>query len=108
PDRRQDMRIAKTLAPISAAVLLGACNLIVPPPPDDTTPPVTGTCMAQPAAFAVGRLWTPDLAETARVASNSNTVRTIRPGDAVTLDFRTDRLNLELNSAGVVTTVRCG
>ena len=32
------------------------------------------------------------------------TVRVIRPGDAVTLDFRRDRLNLSLNESGVITT----
>ena len=34
--------------------------------------------------------------------------RVIGPGDAVTMDYRTDRLNIETDAAGRVTKVRCG
>ncbi|ABS61837.1 hypothetical protein Plav_0214 [Parvibaculum lavamentivorans DS-1] len=36
------------------------------------------------------------------------TVRVIRPGDAVTQDFRDDRLNVELDEDGNITNLRCG
>lgn len=40
--------------------------------------------------------------------SGARTVRWIEPGMAVTLDFRADRLNGELDADGVVTALRCG
>ncbi|MEX0839863.1 MAG: I78 family peptidase inhibitor [Parvibaculum sp.] len=36
------------------------------------------------------------------------TIRVIRPGDMVTRDYRTDRLNVELDDNDVVTRVYCG
>ncbi|MDO9127217.1 I78 family peptidase inhibitor [Parvibaculum sp.] len=36
------------------------------------------------------------------------TVRVIRPGDAVTQDFREGRLNVELDEEGKIATLRCG
>ena len=39
---------------------------------------------------------------------NVATIRVIRPGDMVTKDYRTDRLNVELDENDVVTRVYCG
>ena len=36
------------------------------------------------------------------------TVRLIRPGDQVTMDFVATRLNVDISAEGVVTGVRCG
>ncbi|WP_420859599.1 I78 family peptidase inhibitor [Marivivens marinus] len=35
-------------------------------------------------------------------------VRVIRPGDAVTMDYRPDRLNFEIDSAGQIARIFCG
>ncbi len=40
--------------------------------------------------------------------SGAATVRWIEPGMAVTMDFRADRLNAELDEDGVIRTIRCG
>lgn len=65
-------------------------------------------CNAAAASFAVGKPWTAELGEQARAASGAKTLRTIRHGDMVTMDYQADRLNLELDEAGRVTHVRCG
>ena len=46
----------------------------------------------------------------AEIASRSGArmVRWIEPGTAVTMDFRPDRLNAELDEDGVITVIRCG
>ncbi|MDO8839175.1 MAG: I78 family peptidase inhibitor [Parvibaculum sp.] len=36
------------------------------------------------------------------------TIRVIRPGDNVTMDYRTDRLNVELDENDIVSRVYCG
>ena len=48
------------------------------------------------------------VAEDARAAAGATSVRVIRPGQAVTDDYRVDRLNLETDDAGIVVRVRCG
>lgn len=40
--------------------------------------------------------------------SGAQTIRWIEPGMAVTMDFRADRLNAELDADGVITVLRCG
>jgi hypothetical protein len=69
--------------------------------------PEPAQCMEDQAAFAVGQTWTPELAEAARIAAGAEVQRTIRPGDAVTMDFRTDRLNLHLNATDTIVEVDC-
>lgn len=40
--------------------------------------------------------------------SGAAAVRWVAPGEAVTLDFRPDRITAELDQDGVVTALRCG
>lgn len=47
------------------------------------------------------------LAEIATLVGEKN-VRAIRPGDAVTMDFRPDRLNVEIGAGGRIERLRCG
>jgi len=65
-------------------------------------------CRDGAAYFAVGARYTPQMAEQARRAAGARMVRLIRPGMSYTMEFRGDRLNLEVNRAGWVTRVRCG
>ena len=65
-------------------------------------------CRAAADALAiwVARPWA-DAEETV-TGGNVATIRVIRPGDMVTKDYRTDRLNVELDEDDVVTRVYCG
>ena len=42
------------------------------------------------------------------VPKASPTVRIIKPGDQVTMDFSATRLNIELDAAGMITSMKCG
>jgi dihydroxyacid dehydratase/phosphogluconate dehydratase len=59
-----------------------------------------GGMVGQTASTAVG-------AEAMR-AANARTIRWIRPGDIVTMDHRTDRLNIDLDVSNRITAFRCG
>lgn len=93
-------------------VLLAALTACTPAPPAETpaqTPPVAeGNCSAEAAGDLVGKAYSAEAVEKARLASGSKTVRVIRPGMAVTMDYRIDRLNLDLDEKDVVTRVHCG
>ena len=56
----------------------------------------------------VGQQATQRLGTEALRISNARTIRWIRPGDAVTMDYRLDRLNILLDGANAVTSFNCG
>lgn len=82
-----------------------------PPPPamDAPAPEETPmTCDPAPGQWAVGQIADEALVAKVRADTHSERVRVIRPGMAVTMDWREDRLNLEVDADNRVLTVRCG
>ena len=67
-----------------------------------------GRCDASNAAFTVGKPATPELLEQARKASGAQIARVLKPTDMITLEYRSERLNLNADDKGVVTRVNCG
>lgn len=76
------------------------------PPPATEEPPMI--CQAAKGQWAVGQ--TADEAVVAKVLADttSERVRIIRPGMAVTMDFREERVNLDVNAENRILAVRCG
>lgn len=72
---------------------------------DDVT---VGTCDAKAASAFVGQMASDAVAQQARTAAGAQGVRVIRPGMAVTMDYRAGRLNLELDDAGRIVKASCG
>lgn len=94
-----------TLLPVIVLLLsMGACATI---PPEGPAMPVA-QCNAERAHWALGREPASDVVERARADSGSATVRVIRPGEAVTMDVRGDRLNLNVNARNAIDGVKCG
>ncbi|WP_194790422.1 I78 family peptidase inhibitor [Pseudomonas sp. UFMG81] len=67
-----------------------------------------GRCEASGADFTIGKPGTPELLEQARKASGSQMARILKPHDVITLEYRSERLNLNVDEKGVVTRVNCG
>ena len=65
-------------------------------------------CRDEAARFAVGQAYSERLAERARRRARASLVRKIEPGQVYTMEFRADRLNLELGPRGRIRAVRCG
>jgi hypothetical protein len=74
------------------------------PPPATTA----GECNAAQAQFAVGRTLDDNLRAQVLSSTGARTVRVYRTGDAITMDFSAQRLNLELDAAGKVVKASCG
>ena len=101
------MRNAMSLSLASAAVLgLAACAT----PPAAVPAPAPGTlaCVAEAGAWAVGKPVSDDLVAQVISDTHSRTARVVRPGEAVTMDFRGDRVNLMLDLHDKVDRVTCG
>lgn len=96
---------APVLMPVIVLLLaMGACATIPPGGP----PMGPALCNVEGARWALGREPTGDVVERARIESGSAAVRVIRPGEAVTMDFRGDRLNLNVNARNAIDGVKCG
>jgi hypothetical protein len=78
---------------------LAACTVVVQPVP---------TCNASAASFAIGQTATPQMIELARQASGATIVRTLSPGQPITLEYRPDRLNIEINFLRRIVGLSCG
>ena len=69
---------------------------------------MAGDCDAAKAQYAVGRPFSDALLDEARTRAGARTARMLRPGQAITMEFSSQRLNLELDNDGKVARARCG
>lgn len=94
-----------------SAVLATACasqNTLPPVHTGGPYPPQHMQCDAERARWAIGREATADVVEEVRAATQSQHVRVIHPGQAVTMDFRPDRVNIHVNERRAITSITCG
>ena len=99
---------ARELGAVTALFLLAACATQAPAPPPAADGGSSGACNAEPARSAVGQPYADALGAELQAKAGAKALRVIRPGQAVTMDFRDDRLNVELDAAGQVKRVSCG
>jgi hypothetical protein len=67
-----------------------------------------GSCDAGKARSLIGREKSEPLGAEALRLSGARTIRWIRPGDVVTMDYREDRLNIHLDGQNKVVRIACG
>ena len=70
--------------------------------------PAPAPCNAQALGSVAGRRYTPELGAGLQRQSGARMLRVVRPGMAVTMDFREDRLTLWLGDGDVVERAACG
>ena len=91
---------------------MGCAPLLPSDPPQDEDVPVHGStgrvCNAEPAQALVGREGTAELGVEAMRLSGAGKLRWIPKDARVTMDYREDRLNIELDGNNRVTRIRCG
>lgn len=78
------------------------------PPAAELPPTAPAPCNADAVQSLVGQASSDAVIEQARVDSGASSVRALKPGDAATMDYREDRLNITLDDSGVIQTLRCG
>lgn len=89
----------------SAALLMGCAA--VPPDEDPVPEHGAGRCDAAPAMHLVGRERSEAVRAEALRLSGAKTLRWIAPDAVITMDLRSDRINIDLDSKGRVTGLRC-
>ncbi len=102
------LRLCSTLF---ATLLLSACASS----PDDASTSAVGapasgdhSCDSSQVQNLIGQKVTMESAEQARIKAGANYVRVLGPRDAVTLDYNSQRLNLELDGQARITRATCG
>jgi hypothetical protein len=95
---------------IAPLLLLSACAAVPASTPAAPSQPAPsrGECNAANAQFAVGRTYDAQLRAEAQQRSGAMAVRVYKTGDPITMDYSTQRLNLELDAAGKVVKASCG
>ncbi len=95
---------------LSVAALLLGCGTRAPSPGAGPAPatPTSGVCNAQGLQYVIGKVPGASVVEEARQRSGAWMARVLRPGQAVTMEFNAQRLNLDLDGAGLIARARCG
>ncbi|WPN56161.1 I78 family peptidase inhibitor [Pseudomonas sp. P9_31] len=99
-----------SLGTLLAATLLAGCSSTSTESVKDPVAADTGhsRCEAKAAEFTLGKKASPELLEQARTRAGAQNARFLKPDDMVTLEYRSDRLNLNTDNNLVVTRVNCG
>ena len=74
----------------------------------DAAPPMAAQCDADAAKDYIGQPASDENVEAARVAAGAQSVRSLKPGDAMTMDFRGDRANVMQDADGNIERITCG
>lgn len=85
---------------LPAALVLAGCAT--------PSPTMRGQCNADAAQGHVGHQATPAMVEAARKDAGADSVRTLKPGQVVTMEYLAGRLNLYLDADGKIERIACG
>lgn len=97
---------------MGALLMIAAAGCAAVPPDDEGNVPVKGesghVCNAEAAQHLVGRPATQELGAEAMRLTGAASLRWIPKDGVVTMDYRPDRLNIELDGENKVAKIRCG
>lgn len=92
----------------ATALLASGCMEDMPRPEPGPGGPPPRECRNAGLGQFTGRPMNPRLRARLQRVSGAATVRVVRPDEAVTMDFRADRLTVSLDERGRIRTARCG
>jgi hypothetical protein len=100
------IRIALPLLALATAACIPPGEPQAPPAP----PPAAeaGKCDAAPVQGYVGSHASGPVVEKIVAESGARSARVIRPGMAVTMDYREDRVNVRVDDEGRIASIACG
>ncbi|MGV8931610.1 MAG: I78 family peptidase inhibitor [Luteimonas sp.] len=104
-------QVVADVAPVAPADTSSSST--TPTPAEQANPVIpadtAALCNADAAQSFVGKQASEDtVAQAQRAAAARGDVRVIKPGQAVTMDYRNDRLNVEVDEQGKIIKITCG
>ncbi|MCG4451716.1 hypothetical protein LJY18_00155 [Pseudomonas sp. MMS21-TM103] len=93
---------------LALLVVLAGCSSVdsAKTPGQPASP--SGTCNAEAVQGMLGKTATAEQVKQARQQAGAHSVRVLAPGDAVTLDYNSRRLNIDIDEAEVIERISCG
>ncbi|HTL14874.1 MAG TPA: I78 family peptidase inhibitor, partial [Thermomonas sp.] len=88
------------------ALALAACA--APPAAPPAPQPDAAACRAEAANGWIGRPADAAAVDAIRAATGAASARWLKPGDAMTMDYRGDRVNVFEDAAGRIERITCG
>jgi hypothetical protein len=90
-----------------AAIALSLAGCASSPPTAGAQPP-SGVCNIEAARWAIGQGVNDEIVNRILRDTGSRDARVLRPGQMATMDYREDRVNVDVNDRGAITGLRCG
>lgn len=101
-----------TLGLVAGLALAGCTVSNQTPAPESAPPPpvveTSGDCGAERVQDRVGREYSDSLGASIQAESGAASLRVMRPGEAHTLEYRADRINVRLDERDTITDIGCG
>ena len=69
---------------------------------------ISAATAAEPGHYGYGKPATPANVEAVRVATGASSVRSLKPGQPMTMDYRGDRANVMQDAKGNIDKITCG
>jgi hypothetical protein len=100
----------RRLLPLVALLATSTACTPMPPnaKPSKPFPPQVMRCQADPGQRYIGQAASEEVVAQAKAATGADTVRVLKPGMVVTMEFSDSRLNLRVDDHGVIEAVTCG
>ncbi|MYL98037.1 hypothetical protein GR702_09660 [Novosphingobium sp. FGD1] len=89
------------------AMALGACTGAQPEASLPAPPMEEPACGADQLGSYLGRKATDEVIAAIQAWRGKSPVRVLKPGSVMTMDYRPDRLNIEVDAQGTITRFRC-
>jgi hypothetical protein len=100
------MALRHALASLGLFSLLSGCSSqpAVQPAPEE----ITGDCTVEQVQGLLGQTASAELIEQLQRQANAKTLRVLAPGDAATMDYNPQRLNIDIDESEVIIRLTCG
>jgi hypothetical protein len=92
---------------LASALFAAGCSSTDTPAPPPAADPALG-CTSAAVSHLKGQMATPALLEQARLQAAASSARILTPSSVVTLEYNSQRLNLNVDDQGLITRVTCG
>ena len=99
------MTLRHHLTSLTLLALLAGCSS---QPPAQQTAEITGDCSVDNLSGVLGQNASAELIEQVQLQANAKTLRVLAPGDAATMDYNPQRLNIDIDESEVIIRLTCG
>lgn len=102
------MALRPHLASLSLLALLALLAGCSSQPPTQPGADITGDCTVEQVQGVLGQIASAERIQQAQQQANAKFLRVLAPGDAATLEYNPQRLNIHIDESEVIVRLACG